>query len=293
MVSREKQVGNCYESVNYLAERTLFFLLNPSATDKTAEGQGPRVRSKEHFMSCFTIRPVGDSALSVEFENIVSREINARVTALAARLETLGISGLGELVPSYRALLVHYDPLRLDPEDLNRILSEAATLPGATREKTGTVVELPVLYEGEFAPDLEEVARFENKTPEEIIRIHSGSDYYVYMLGFAPGHPYAARFENPFSILRRSSPRVRVPAGSIGIQRDMSDIIPFEMPTGWNIIGITPVLACDYRKDPPFLLKAGDWIRHVPIDRSQFREIRRQAELGEYVCRRRERGAAG
>lgn len=109
--------------------------------------------------------------------------------------------------------------------------------------------------------------------------------------GFAPGHPYAARRENPFSVRRRETPRLKVPGGSVGVQRDMSDIIPFEMPTGWNVIGTTPVPVCDYRRENPFLLKAGDWIRHVPIDLSRFREIRRQAELGEYRCRRYERGS--
>ncbi len=242
-------------------------------------------------MNSFTVRPVGDRALSVEFENIVSREVNGRVNALAGRLEALDLPGMGELVPTYRALLIHFDPLRLDPEALVRAVSAAAEDAGRAPAPGGTVVELPVLYEGEYAPDLEEVARAENKTPEEIARIHSGSEYYVYMLGFAPGHPYAARFENPFSVRRRSTPRTRVPAGSIGVQRDMSDVIPFEMPTGWNVIGATPVPVCDYRRSDPFLLKAGDWIRHVPVDRSRFREIRRQAELGEYVCRRYEKEA--
>ncbi len=152
------------------------------------------------------------------------------------------------------------------------------------------VTEIPVLYEGEYALDLEEIARLENKTPEEIIKIHSGSDYYVYMLGFAPGHPYTARFENHFSFKRRETPRVRIPGGSIVVQLGLSDIIPFDQPCGWNIIGTTPILACDYRKENPFLLKAGQWIRHVPVDKGEFLEIKRQVELGEYQCRTYERG---
>ena len=141
---------------------------------------------------------------------------------------------------------------------------------------------IPVLYEGEYALDLEEIARIEGKTEEEIIRIHSQSDYYVYMLGFAPGHPYTARFENPFSFKRRETPRVRIPGGSIVVQLGLSDIIPFDQPCGWNIIGTTPILACDYRKKNPFLLKAGQWIRHVPVDKAEFMDIKRQVELGCY-----------
>ena len=111
------------------------------------------------------------------------------------------------------------------------------------------------------------------------------------MLGFAPGHPYTARFENPFSFRRRSTPRVKIPGGSIVVQLDLSDVIPFDQPCGWNIIGTTPLHICDYRKENPFLLQAGQWIRHVPIDRNQFEEIRRQVELGTYVPRTFEKEA--
>lgn len=242
-------------------------------------------------MSEFTIRYVGDQALSVEFENEISMAVSRKVRALRRELARRDLPGLGELVPSYRALLIHYDPLTLHPEILTRAVTEAAKAMDPAGSAGGTVVEIPVLYEGEYAMDLEEIARFENKTVEEIIAIHSGCDHYVYMLGFAPGHPYAARFEHPFSIRRRSSPRVKIPAGSVAVQRDLSDIIPFELPCGWNVIGTTPVLICDYRKENPFLLRPGDWIRHVPIDRAQFREIRRQVELGEYRCRRYEKEA--
>ena len=126
-------------------------------------------------------------------------------------------------------------------------------------------------------------------TLEEIVRIHSQSDYYVYMLGFAPGHPYGARMENPFSFKRRPTPRVKIPAGSIVVQLGLSDIIPFDQPCGWNIIGTTPVPAYDPRKENPFLLQAGQWMRHVPISREEFAAIRRQVEAGTYVpktCRK-------
>ena len=122
-----------------------------------------------------------------------------------------------------------------------------------------------------------------DKTPEEIIRIHSQSDYYVYMLGFAPGHPYGARMENPFSFKRRQTPRVKIPAGSIVVQLGLSDIIPFDQPCGWNIIGTTPVPAYDPRKENPFLLQAGQWMRHIPISKEEFAEIRSQVEAGTYV----------
>ena len=245
---------------------------------------------EENAVSDYTLRYVGDQALLVEFENEISIEVNQKVRALKYDLEQRTIPGIGELVPTYRALLIHYDSLRADLDQLKETIQAAAASLDLSHLPRATVTEIPVLYEGEYALDLEEIARLENTTPEEIIRIHSGSDYYVYMLGFAPGHPYTARFEHPFSFKRRESPRVRIPGGSIVVQLALSDIIPFDQPCGWNIIGTTPILACDYRKETPFLLKAGQWIRHVPVDQAEFMEIKRQVELGEYQCRTYERG---
>ena len=241
-------------------------------------------------MSDYTLRYVGDQALLVEFENEISMEVNQKVRALKVDLEQKQIPWGGERGPTYRALLIHYDPLRADLDRLKEAVKTSAANMDLSQLPRAVVTEIPVLYEGEYALDLEEIARLENKTPEEIIKIHSGSDYYVYMLGFAPGHPYTARFENHFSFKRRETPRVRIPGGSIVVQLGLSDIIPFDQPCGWNIIGTTPILACDYRKENPFLLKAGQWIRHVPVDKAEFMEIKRQVELGEYQCKTCERG---
>lgn len=230
-------------------------------------------------------RHAGDQALLVEFENEISLEVSARVKRLMASLAKQALPGLGELVPAYRSLLVHYDPELISCRELTAILEtlaeNAADLPDDPAAEI--VTEIPVCYEGEYAADLAEIAALEKKTPEEIIRIHSQSDYYVYMLGFAPGHPYGARMENPFSFKRRATPRVRIPAGSIVVQLGLSDIIPFDQPCGWNIIGTTPVPAYDPRKENPFLLQAGQWMRHIPISREEFAEIRRQVEAGTYV----------
>ena len=242
-------------------------------------------------MEAYRLRPVGDRAILVEFENEISRAVNRKVRALDHVLSGQRIIGLRELIPTYRALLIQYDPLTLSPKKMEQVIERAAAGLDEVTMPRELVTEIPVLYEGEYALDLEEIARLENKTVEEVIRIHSQSDYYIYMLGFAPGHPYTARFENPFSFRRRSTPRVKIPGGSIVVQLDLSDVIPFDQPCGWNIIGTTPLHICDYRKENPFLLQAGQWIRHVPIDRNQFEEIRRQVELGTYVPRTLEKEA--
>lgn len=236
-------------------------------------------------MPDYTIRNIGDQAFLVEFGNEISLEVNQKVVALKRALEERRPDGVGELVPTYRSLLVHYDPMRADLDALLEAVKDCAAGNASASQEEAVVTEIPVLYEGEYAMDLEEIAKIEGKSVEEIIKIHSQSYYYVYMLGFAPGHPYTARFENPFSFRRRSEPRVKIPGGSIVVQLGLSDIIPFDQPCGWNIIGTTPVLACDYRKQNPFLLKAGQWIRHVPISKEEFTEIKRQAELGTYQCK--------
>ena len=236
-------------------------------------------------MQDVAIKQAGDSAILVEFENEIGIETNAKVRSLMFSLERRPFAGMRELTPAYRSLLIQYDPCAVKSGAVREFLGQSlANLQSVTLPKP-MITEIPVIYDPEFAPDIEEIARIEDKTVEEVIRIHSGSDYFVYMLGFAPGHPYTARFENPFSFKRRESPRVRIDGGSVVVQLALSNIIPFDQPCGWNIIGTTPVLVCDYRRENPFLLKAGQWIRHIPIDRDEYFDIKRRVELSEYVCR--------
>ena len=238
----------------------------------------------------YQLHNVGDQGLLIEFEPEISIGISQKVWALKYALEKQRLRGVRELVPAYRSLLIHYDMLTSDLDQILSAVDYCVRTLDLSQLPNATVTEIPVLYEGEYALDIEEIARMENKTVEEIIRIHSQSDYYIFMLCFSPGHPSTARFENPFSFKRRSSPRVRIAAGSIVVQLGLSDIIPFEQPCGWNIIGSTPISICDYRKSNPFLLQAGQWIRHVPVDKYEFLEIKRQVELGCYQCKTYERG---
>lgn len=236
-------------------------------------------------MQDVAIKQAGDSAVLVEFENEIGIETNAKVRSLMFSLERRPFAGMRELTPAYRSLLIQYDPCAVKSGAVREFVGQSlANLRSVTLPKP-VITEIPVIYDPEFAPDIEEIARIEDKTVEEVIRIHSGSDYFVYMLGFAPGHPYTARFENPFSFKRRESPRVRIDGGSVVVQLALSNIIPFDQPCGWNIIGTTPVLVCDYRREKPFLLKAGQWIRHIPIGRDEYFDIKRRVELSEYVCR--------
>lgn len=228
----------------------------------------------------------GTRAISVQFGEEISMAINCKVRMLDLELETHPIAGVTETVPTYSALMIHYRPEVVRCQELIHILEERLETMGEFTLPEAEVIEIPVLYGGELGMDLEDCARIEGISVEEFIKIHSQSDYYIYMLGFAPGHPYSARFENPFSFKRREQPRVKVPGRSIVVNEALSDVLPFDQPCGWNIIGSTPVEICDYRLEHPFLLAAGQWMRYIPINEQEYREIRAQVEAGTYQCKR-------
>ncbi len=222
----------------------------------------------------------GDKAVSVVFGSVINKEINGRVRALKNALLSLNVDGITEMVTTYAALAVHFEPTLIRRKDL--IAKIEAVLPEITAAETkaGQVKEIPVLYGGEAGSDLSDCAAKEGKTEEEIIRIHTSHEHYIYMLGFSPGHPYSARDEEPFSFGRRETPRVRIPERSVVVQRNLTNITPFSQPCGWQVIGSTPLDITDYRRSEPFLFEAGDRLKFKAIDRAEREkeEKRRQAE---------------
>ena len=154
----------------------------------------------------------GDRAVSVEFGKEICLETNSKVRMLEEKLKEAPIDGVVEVVPTYCSLIVHYRPEVLLYDQLVRELKERLNNMHSIQKKKKIIKEVPILYGGETGPDLEYCARLEQTSVEEIIRKHSEHEYYVYMLGFAPGHPYMARFQEPYSFKRRESPRVKIPA---------------------------------------------------------------------------------
>ena len=224
----------------------------------------------------------GDRALSVQMGEEISRAVNGRVLALERALTEKPITGIVEMVPTYAALMVHYRPEEIRCGALIEAIRARFDSLTSVQQTKKIVKEVPILYGGELGPDLELCAELEGTSTEEIIRMHSAHDYYVYMLGFAPGHPYSARFAEPFSFKRRETARVMIPARSVVVQQNLSDLIPFEQPCGWNIIGSTPVEICDYAREDPFLARAGEWVRYIPVDAEEYRRIRAAEEVGSY-----------
>lgn len=231
----------------------------------------------------------GEQGLIVEFGNAIDPAVNARVHRLAGALAARGLEGVIEAVPTYRSLLVLFDPLVLPRE---RLASEVGGLlaapageeaPGAC----GTTVELPVLYGGEFGPDLAFVARHNGLSTDEVIAIHSSSTYLVYMLGFTPGFPYLGGMSSRLAAPRLSTPRGKVPSGSVGIAGNQTGVYPQETPGGWRLIGRTPLRLFDLEAERPFLLAPGDAVRFRPVDEEEYWAYLQVEEIREFERRGR------
>ena len=221
----------------------------------------------------FTVHPVGDSALLAAFEQRIAPEIGAAVAALNARVQAAGLPGAGETVPAFASLMVTYDPLLTDYETLAAALQRLAAAPddgGAAGE--GRLVTIPVCYGGAFGPDLPFVAEHAGLTETEVIRLHAGRDYPIYMLGFLPGFPYLGGLDERLFTPRLPTPRTAIPAGSVGIGGEQTGIYPIASPGGWQLIGRTPLKLFDPAAGArPYA--AGDRIRFKPITREAFDAI--------------------
>lgn len=232
----------------------------------------------------------GDRAVSVQLGDEISLEVNQAVRGLMSELERDPVDGVTEMVPTYSALMIHYDPQRIR---FGRLKEEVRKRLGSMKKvdtQSGIVKEIPICYGGELGPDLEDCARLEGVSVKELIRMHSEHEYYIYMLGFAPGHAYGARFKEPFGFKRRSEPRVKIAGQSIVVQQNLSNLIPFPQPCGWNILGGTPLTVCDYSKEDPFLVHAGDWIRYIPVTAGEYQKIKRDVEKGVYRVKSYKKG---
>ena len=210
------------------------------------------------------MRRVGDSALSVEFEQRMDPQINARALAVGERLRRLGRAGVRDVIEGYASVTVVFDPLRTDVDQLHQSLDDAAEqAQGAVDDRP--ITTLPVCYGGRHGPDLGEVAGRAGCTEDEVVALHSGTTYRVYLLGFLPGFAYLGSVEERIASPRRRSPRLRVPAGSVGIAGRQTGVYPLEAPGGWQLIGRCPIAIFDPSRPDPFLLQPGDRVRFEPV----------------------------
>ena len=210
--------------------------------------------------------PAGDSALLVELGDQIDLPTNRRLHALANWLRQQ--PGLGEAVPGYAALLVHYNPLELTYAEVLDLVRRGLSLAATVVQSSPRRVEIPVRYGGEDGPDLAFVAHHCGLSIDEVIRRHSQAEYVVYFLGFTPGFPYLGGMDVSISAPRLESPRSRIPAGSVGIAANQTGVYPLESPGGWRIIGRTEVELFNPLHQPPALLAPGDIVRFIPWEES-------------------------
>ena len=225
----------------------------------------------------------GDSALVIEFGNEISVDINKKIRKMMDDIKKENIDGIVELVPTYCSLLINYDVLKIDYNTLVEKLKTFLNNDLETAEgEEVTLVEIPTLYNDEFGPDLSYVAEHNKISKEEVIKIHTGTDYLVYMLGFMPGFTYLGGMSEKIATPRLESPRLQIYPGSVGIAGKQTGMYPSMSPGGWRIIGRTPLKLYNPDSDTPVYISSGDYVRYVSISEEEYNEILKKVENNEY-----------
>ena len=225
----------------------------------------------------------GDRALVVEFGDTIEQAINSKIRSLTLAMESENIIGIIETIPTYRSLMVIYNPMIIQFEELINKIKSIMTKMDDMKLPEAKVIEIPTLYGGEYGPDIKFVAEHNNISLEEVIKIHTSTEYLIYMIGFTPGFPYLGGMSDKIAAPRLQTPRSKIPIGSVGIAGSQTGIYPIESPGGWQLIGRTPVKLYDpYRKEP-VLLNAGDYIKFVQIDELEYKNIEALEKEGKYT----------
>lgn len=228
----------------------------------------------------FTLRHLGDHCLSLDFGDTILAETGLICLAAAEKIRHACLSGVTDVVPSYTSVAVHYhaDPSTGLPNFQTLSEGLAALMQGGLAPATHAqrTIDIPVCYGGEHGPDLSDVAKITGLTEQQVIAMHCAPGSMVFMLGFAPGHPYIGIHDPLFALPRRDVPRTVVPAGSVAIANRQSTIYPTRLPGGWHILGATPLKLFDLARPQPTLLLPGDQIRFIPISPEEFGQLAAQ-----------------
>jgi inhibitor of KinA len=237
----------------------------------------------------------GDKSIFVEFGDAIDPELNRRVRQLMLAAEKAKIPGVIETVPTYRSLLVYFEPGQISPRKLRETLHSLTRQTVESELPKPKQIEIPTVYGGEYGPDLEFVAAHHNLSEPEVIQIHSGTPYLIYMIGFMPGFPYLGGMSPRIATPRLETPRTKIPAGSVGIAGSQTGIYPAESPGGWRLIGRTPLKLFDPEREPPALFQAGDYLTFTSITPEKFLSIKEAVEKHTYTVKERfmERGDSG
>ena len=226
----------------------------------------------------YSIYPLGDSALTIDFGNVINEKINEHVLNMFNAFQRKPLYGMIEAVPAYSSLTIYYDPLKLKKattqnntvfnwikREVEKFLEEVFW----TERPELKLIRIPVCYDEEYGVDMENIAEVKKLSREEIIKLHCSQLYRIYMLGFLPGFSYMGILDERISMPRKHQPKI-VAAGSVAIVGKQTGIYPLISPGGWNIIGRTPLKLFDLDRESPILLNAGDTVEFYPIEKNEF-----------------------
>jgi inhibitor of KinA len=226
----------------------------------------------------YSIFSLGDSALTIDFGNVIDKDINNYVLDLFHHLKRKNIPGVLDVVPAYSSLSIHYQvPIirqsvteKTAFEFLKKAIEKELEQDFLQQKRQQRKIGIPVCYSGSFAPDIEAIAIEKNISIEKLVQLHKDQLYSIYMIGFLPGFPYMGEVNDAIAVPRKKEPRANVPAGSVGIAGKQTGIYPIDSPGGWQIIGRTPLKIFDKEKSDPVLLQPGDEIQFYSITEDEF-----------------------
>ncbi len=220
------------------------------------------------------IKVINEQSILLYFKEEISEQNYKDVDTTTQYILSKNISAIRDVVPSYRAIMINFDNKQLNYEQLiTQLELDDIELSTSNKNDDKKVIHIPVLYNLEVGPDLEEVAKHNNLSIDEVIKIHTDNEYLIYMLGFMPGFPFLGGLDKRLHTPRRSEPRVKINAGSVGIANNQTGLYPSDSPGGWQIIGRTPLKVFDQYSNPMTLYEAGDYIKFYAIDESTFKEL--------------------
>ena len=226
----------------------------------------------------------GDSSILLQFGNTIDPAINRKIAATVQLMREQHINGVTDVIPAFCSLLINYDPRVISYEQIKGRMEALVKIDVSAGNTRKRVVEIPVCYGGEYGPDIQNIADHAGLSVEEVIQIHTSRDYLIYMLGFLPGFTYLGGLDERIHTPRLANPRIRIPAGSVGIGGSQTGIYPMDSPGGWQLMGMTPVKTYDPDREVPILVEAGDYIRFVAIDEDEFHRIKELVDKNEYQC---------